>query len=196
VYDFIEGEIVSRSPARLVIATAGVGYELSVPVGSQFPSSGHARAWTHLVVREDAHILCGFADQKSRELFRLLLSVSGVGPVMGLTILSGMSYEPLVSAIANKDAAALTRIKGVGKRTAEQILLDLSDKLVRSGAASGTDSQILTPAPRGAALLEETVAALISIGYSEKEARKSAEKAMARSPKPDLESVLRAALSS
>jgi Holliday junction DNA helicase RuvA len=190
VYDFIEGEVAAKSPTRVVISAGGVGYELSVPLGSQFPAAGRARAWTHLVVREDAHTLCGFSDQRSRDLFRQLLSVKGVGPVMGLTILSGIGCEPLFAAIIGKDAAALTRIKGVGKRTAEQILLDLSDKLARG--LPGYE-------PRGAvptsSLLDEAIAALISIGYSEKEARKTAEKALDRAGKSDLDAVLRAALS-
>jgi len=190
VYDFIEGEVAAKSPTRVVINAGGVGYELSVPLGSQFPAAGRARAWTHLVVREDAHTLCGFSDKRSRDLFRQLLSVKGVGPVMGLTILSGIGCEPLFAAIIGKDAAALTRIKGVGKRTAEQILLDLSDKLARGLPAHE---------PRGAvptsSLLDEAIAALISIGFSEKEARKTAEKALERAGKSDLDAVLRAALS-
>jgi Holliday junction DNA helicase RuvA len=192
VYDFIEGEIASKSPTRLVVSAGGVGYELSVPLGSQFPPGGRVRVWTHLVVREDAHTLCGFSDQRTRDLFRQLLSVSGVGPVMGLTILSGMSYEPLVAAITGKDAAALTRIKGVGKRTAEQILLDLSDKLARGTGAAPTPS---TMPGSSSALLDEAIAALISIGYSEKEARRSAEKAITKAARPELDLVLRAALS-
>lgn len=189
MYDFIEGEITSKNPTRVVISAGGVGYELAVPLGSTFPSSGRARAWTHLVVREDSHTLCGFSDQRSRDLFRQLLSVKGVGPVMGLTILSGISYEPLLAAIVGKDAAALTRIKGVGKRTAEQILLDLSDKLGRNLPAAQAPAS--TPA---SALLDEAIAALVSIGFSEKEARKSAEKAILRAGKADLDAVLRAAL--
>jgi Holliday junction DNA helicase RuvA len=192
VYDFIEGELASKSPTRLVVSAGGVGYELSVPLGSQFPAAGRVRVWTHLVVREDSHMLCGFSDQRTRDLFRQLLSVSGVGPVMGLTILSGMSYEPLVSAIAGKDAAALTRIKGVGKRTAEQILLDLSDKLARSASAAPALSAV---PGSSSALLEEAIAALISIGYSEKEARRSAEKAITKAARAELDLVLRAALS-
>jgi Holliday junction DNA helicase RuvA len=196
VYDFLEGEVAQRSAARLVLDVGGVGYELSVPVGSSFPSSGRTRAWTHLVVREDAHLLFGFSEREARELFRLLLSVGGVGPTTALTILSGVAREPLLTAIAEGDVDALLRLKGVGPKTAGQIVLDLKDKaqkLRRTGAALG-EPGVLQPAARSDALLEDAVAALLSIGYTEKEARKSVERAASKGARKDLESLLRAAL--
>jgi len=196
VYDFLEGEVAQRSAARLVLDVRGVGYELAVPVGSSFPNSGRTRAWTHLVVREDAQLLFGFSEREARELFRLLISVGGVGPVLGLTILSGIAREPLLAAIAEGDVEALTRIKGVGPKTAGQIVLDLKDKaakLRRAGAALA-EPGVLQPQARPDALLEDAVAALLSIGYSEKEARKSVERANAKGAKKDLETLLRAAL--
>ena len=199
MYDFLEGEVAQRSAARLVLDVAGVGYELSIPLGSSFPSAGRARAWTHLVVREDAHMLFGFSEREARELFRLLISVSGVGPVMGLTILSGLAREALLAAIAEGDVETLTRIKGVGPKTAGQIVLDLKDKaakLRRAGPALGEPGEpgVLRPQARPDALVEDAVAALTSIGYSEKEARKSVERASAKGAKKDLETLLRAAL--
>ncbi len=194
MYEYLEGQVVERSAARLVLAVGGVGYELSVPIGSSFgASSATTRVWTHLVVREDAHFLCGFPDRETRELFRLLISVRGVGPTMGLAILSGLPREPLITAVAEGDAATLTRIRGVGKKTAEQILLDMRDK------AQKLQAQIVSGA-RGAAAptteVDDAIQALVSIGYSEKEARKSVERAAQKVDVRDLELLVRAALGS
>jgi Holliday junction DNA helicase RuvA len=196
VYDFLEGEVAQRSAARLVLDVRGVGYELSIPLGSSFPATGRVRAWTHLVVREDAQLLFGFSEREARELFRLLISVSGVGPVMGLTILSGIARAPLLAAIAEGDVAALTRIKGVGPKTAGQIVLDLKDKAAKLRSTGGAPAEpgLLQPQARPDALIEDAVAALTSIGYSEKEAKRSVERAAAKGAKKDLDSLLRAAL--
>lgn len=195
MYDYLEGEVVQRSPARLVLDVGGVGYDLAVPVGSRFPAQGRARAWTHLIVREDAHTLCAFSERETRELFRLLISVRGVGPVMGLTILSGLAREPLLAAIVEADVVTLKRIRGVGQRIADQIVLDLKEKAIKLRAElSGTAKDVLQPAPRRARLLDDAVTALVSIGYSEKEARKSIERAAQSGQEQDLETLLRAAL--
>jgi len=195
VYEYLDGEIAARSAARVVLDVGGVGYDVHVPLGSRFPASGRARVWTHLVVREDAHTLCGFPDRETRDLFRLLLSVRGVGPVMALGILSGLPREPLLDAVANGDAGTLTKIRGVGKKTAEQILLDMRDKatLLRAELASGSASRTPRTEP-AAAGVEDAVQALVSIGYSEKEARKSVERAAQRVGAQDLELLVRAAL--
>jgi Holliday junction DNA helicase RuvA len=197
VYEYLDGEIAARSAARVVLDVGGVGYDVHVPLGSRFPASGRARVWTHLVVREDAHTLCGFPDRETRDLFRLLLSVRGVGPVMALGILSGLPREPLLDAVANGDAGTLTKIRGVGKKTAEQILLDMRDKatLLRAELASGSESRTPRTQP-AAAGVEDAVQALVSIGYSEKEARKSVERAAQRVGAQDLELLVRAALTS
>ncbi|MFN0244061.1 MAG: Holliday junction branch migration protein RuvA [Planctomycetota bacterium] len=195
MYEFLEGEIVARSPARVVLLVAGVAYDLAVPLSSHLPASGRQRIYTHLVVREDAHLLYGFQDRETRDLFRLLLSVRGVGPTMALSLLSGLPREPLLAAVAHGDAASLTRVRGVGKKTAEQILLDMRDKAQALLAELRPSANAAARAPvPGGANLEDAVQALISIGYSEKEARKQVERA-ARSVDPtDLESLVRAAL--
>jgi Holliday junction DNA helicase RuvA len=117
VFDYIEGEVAGRTPARLVLDVGGVGYDLVVPLSSRFPSKGRARAWTHLAVREDAHTLYGFDDRGTRELFRLLLLVRGVGPTLALSVLSGLPQDPLIAAVADGDAEALMRIRGIGHKT-------------------------------------------------------------------------------
>lgn len=195
MYEYLEGEVVLHAPARLVVAVGGVGYALSVPLGLPFAEGRPARVWTHLVVREDAHTLYGFATPRQRDLFRLLLAVRGVGPAMALTLLSGLPGERLVEAIVGGDAQTLCRVKGVGKKTAEQILLDLRDRVgllagreLRAGAAA-------TPSEEASRrLLADAVAALVSIGYKEKEARKLIERVAEGAPTLQVEELVRAAL--
>jgi Holliday junction DNA helicase RuvA len=193
VFEYIEGQIVARTPARLVVDVAGVGYDLAVPLTATFAEKGRARVFTHLVVREDSHTLYGFPDRETRELFRTLLGVRGVGPVMALAILSGLPRAELIEAIATNDLKALVRVRGVGKKTAEQILLDLRDKApaLRAELSGGKPAAVL-PADRN---FEDAVAALLSIGYSDKEARKSVERAAASVDTQDLEALVRSALS-
>jgi len=192
VYEYLEGEVAGRSPTRLVLDVGGVGHDLAVPLGSDFPDSGRVRAWTHLVVREDAHLLYGFRERETRDLFRLLLSVRGIGPAMALGILSGLSRGPLLEAIVGGDAACLTRVKGVGRKTAEQILLDLGDKAaaLRDQLGGGAARQ----AGSERANLEDAVAALLSLGYGERDARKLVERAAQAVDPSDLEALVRAAL--
>lgn len=201
MYEYLDGEVAGRTPARLVLDVAGVGYELSVPLSAAFPDRGRARAWTHLVVREDAHVLYGFPERSTRDLFRVLLGVRGVGPVAALAVLSGLSPEDLVRAVANEDLKALTRVKGIGKKTGEQILLDLRDKAPRLAAevgAHGAGSKAPGARPLARDVeVEDAVAALVSIGYSDKEARKAVDGAIERTSKdatPDVATLVRAAL--
>jgi Holliday junction DNA helicase RuvA len=194
VYDYIEGRLCERRPTRLVVETGGVGFDLAVPLGVDFPErEGRVRAWTHLVVREDAHLLFGFPERAQREVFRLLLGVRGVGPAVALAVLSTLPGEELLRAVASQDAAPLLRVKGVGKKTAEQILLDLREKAPRmlADSAQGT---LVPRAPAARRSLEDAVRALVSIGYSDKEARKSVERAATQVPGDDLELLVRTAL--
>jgi Holliday junction DNA helicase RuvA len=195
VYEYLEGEVALRTPTRLVLDVNGVGYELSTPVGAEFPTSGRARAYAHLVVREDAHLLYGFPDRETRFLFRQLLSVRGVGPTMALGILSGMGREELLDAVANEEAKPLTRVKGVGRKTADQIVLDLRDKAASMREALGAAGTMAQPSPSGAPdALEDATLALVSIGYTEKEARRQVERAAGQVDPTDLEELVRAAL--
>lgn len=194
MYDYIEGRQGERQPTRLVIEAGGIGYDLAVPLGSDFPErEGLLRAWTHLVVREDAHMLFGFPEREVRELFRLLLEVRGVGPGAALAVLSSLPGEELLTAISNQDPAPFLRVKGVGKKTAEQILLDLREKAPRmlAGAEHGT---LRPQQASGDRRIEDACRALVSIGYSDKEARKNVERAAAKVPGNDLELLVRTAL--
>ena len=191
MYDFLEGEVAGRTAARLVLAVGGVGYELLVPLASSFPASGRVRVWTHLVVREDSHQLYGFREAATRDIFRALLTVTGVGPKVALALLSGLTRDELVAAIVAGDADKLTTAKGVGRRTADQILLDLRDKQL---ALQGGEHADAPAAPARRRELEDAITALVSIGYSEKEARKQVERAAKQVDPANLEKLVRAAL--
>jgi Holliday junction DNA helicase RuvA len=192
VYEFLEGVVVRQAPTTLVLDVGGVGYALSIPFGTRFAEGQRARCWVHLVVREDAHTLYGFEGVDQRDLFRLLLTVRGVGPSVALSLLSGLEAPQLVEAILTENRAALTRAKGVGKRTADQILLDLSERVARFGK-----EHAFTDAPAPAAADDrksDAVLALLSIGYKEKEASAIVDKLVAAEPDLDTEQLIRAAL--
>jgi len=129
---FLRGRIVSKSPPQLTVDVGGVGYELEVPMSTFFllPAVGEeVRLLTHLVVREDAHVLYGFATEDERRLFRSLLKVSGVGPKIALALLSGMSVEAFALCVQKQDVGALTRVPGIGRKTAERLLVEMRDRL-------------------------------------------------------------------
>ena len=204
MYEFISGTVSDRTPASVVIDAAGVGFELLAPIGAAFPAVGQqATVFAHLVVREDAQTLYGFARREDRNLFRVLLRVRGVGPGMALGILSGLGPADLVAAVQREDLSAFTAVKGVGKKTAEQLMLDLRDKApllasLAGGAIAAPAQQ--TPAPAEASVQADAVSALVSIGYSEKEAVKAVDKALKHLDgadlEPDLEAVVKAAMRS
>ena len=196
MYEYLVGRIAHRAATRLVLDVGGIGYDVAVPLGADFrceEKDERVRVWTHFVVRDDAHTLFGFPDRRMRELFRLLLRVRGVGPGLAQAILSSLPEEELLSAIARGNLAPLTRIKGVGKKTAEQILLDLRDK-----APPPPDKDVLVPKAAGEVraekALSDAVQALLSIGYNDKQARSSVERAAEKVGTVDLEALVRAAL--
>src|SRR5437016_3464881 len=130
---FLEGKLVGALPTQAIVDVSGVGYEVFIPLSSydKLPAAGQSvRILTHLHVREDAHILYGFMTAAERDLFRLLVNhVSGIGPKLALAVLSGMSVSHFKSAVVNADIASLSKISGLGKKTAERIVLELKDKL-------------------------------------------------------------------
>ncbi len=199
MFEFIAGEVADRTGTAVIIDAGGVGYELIAPLGAAFPAKGaRAKVFTHLSVREDNQTLFGFPRREDRDLFRILLRVRGVGPSMALAILSGLGPDDLTRAVMQEDLKALTRIKGVGKKTGEQILLDLRDKTALLAAIAG-DPSIATEAATAPAASQSTnvadaVTALVSIGYSEKEAAKNVEKAAKDVGEEDLEALVRAAM--
>ena len=162
---FLRGKLTIKQPPVLLIDVNGVGYEVEAPMTTFYdlPETGHdITLHTHLVVREDAHTLFGFLRLSDRALFRSLIKISGVGPRMALGILSGMSADAFVRCIQDNDSAALTRVPGVGKKTAERLVVELRDRLGKgdSGAAGLTASSAGPTNP-----VEEAVSALIALGY-------------------------------
>jgi len=164
----LHGRIASKSPPQLVVDVGGVGYELEAPMSTFFllPAVGQdVRLLTHMVVREDAQLLYGFGTEEERRLFRNLLKVSGIGPKIGLALLSGISVEGFAHCMRNQDVAALTRVPGIGRKTAERLLIEMRDRLNEAETASGA-----TAVPPGASAEAEAFGALVALGYKPAEA--------------------------
>jgi Holliday junction DNA helicase RuvA len=174
VITFLEGRLTNSLPTQAVIDVNGVGYEVFIPLSSydKLPSPGQpVRILTHLHVREDAQILYGFMTAAERDLFRLLVNhVSGIGPKLALAVLSGMSVNHFKAAVVNADVAALSKISGLGKKTAERIVLELKDK-VGVTAAWEAASAAHAPTPEQAQA-NEAILALIALGYKQVEAHR------------------------
>ena len=163
---FLRGKLVAKQPPALLIDVNGVGYEVEAPMTTFYdlPETGaEITLHTHLVVREDAHALFGFLRLSDRALFRSLIKISGVGPRMALAILSGMSADAFVRCIQDNDSAALTRVPGVGKKTAERLVVELRDRLGKGKGEGGILEMPAAGAP--ADPVEEAVSALIALGY-------------------------------
>jgi len=164
---FLKGRLAAKNPPFLLIDVNGVGYELEAPMSTFYglPAAGEGVAlFTHLVVREDAHILFGFGTEGERRLFRGLLKVSGVGPKIALGILSGASVEDFLRTIEAEDVAMLTRIPSIGRKTAERVIIEMRDSVKKlTMSASGADSAPAFAAP--ASPQSEAYAALVALGY-------------------------------
>jgi len=164
----IAGTLLAKSPPALLVDVGGVGYEIDAPMSTfyRLPAVGEpVLLHTHLLVREDAQLLYGFASEAERALFRQLLKVSGVGAKLALVILSGVAVDELLAIVGDADAARLVRIPGIGRKTAERLLLELREPL---GRMASTPASIL--APRGDAL-QDAASALEALGYKPTEAR-------------------------
>jgi Holliday junction DNA helicase RuvA len=158
------GKLAAKHPPQILVDVGGVGYEISVPMSTlyQLPATGsEVVLLTHLIVREDAHLLYGFATEQERHLFRQLLKITGVGARTALAVLSGMSVADLHHAVGSQDSGRLTRIPGIGKKTAERLLLELRDKL--------DIGVILSSATPGARDASDIANALVALGYNDKE---------------------------
>ena len=157
----LTGKLAAKHPPQILVDVAGVAYELDVPMSTLYalPGTGEAvTLFTHLSIKEDSHVLYGFATETERAAFRKLIRISGVGPRTALSVLSGMSVTELSQAVTLQDAARLTKVPGIGKKTAERLLLELKGKL--SGLATAPET----------AAAGDVVNALVALGYSEKEA--------------------------
>ena len=158
----LRGRLLFKRPNQAVIETGGVGYEvaISVPTFADLPVEGsEVSLFIHTHVREDAIALFGFLRAEERQLFEKLISVSGIGPKLAITVLSGMSFSAAVAAIRSNDLAALTRVPGVGKKTAERMVLELRDKLEQFGGAAAAPARVSSPVE------EDVLSALVNLGY-------------------------------
>ena len=173
---FLRGTLVHKAPPFLVLDVQGVGYEVEAPMTTFYDLPAineEIKLHTHLVVREDAHILFGFSKEADRALFRTLIKVSGVGPKLALTILSGQSAEEFHRCIHDNDTLALVRLPGVGKKTAERLVIEMRDRLpnLDDSAMSSTDKSSAFISAVGNAK-QEAISALCSLGYKPLDASK------------------------
>lgn len=163
---FLRGTILRKQPPHLLIDVHGVGYEVEAPMSTFYdlPEAGaEVMLFTHLVVREDAQVLFGFGSEAERHFFRSLIRVNGVGPKLALTILSGISLDGFVRSVRENDTAALTRLPGIGKKTAERLVVEMRDRLEDAGVPGAATG--VTAHPR-----DEALSALVSLGYKPQEA--------------------------
>lgn len=168
----LRGKLVDKKPPQLLLEVGGVGYEVEAPMSTfyQLPASGsEIILHTHLVVREDAHLLFGFASERERSLFRALLKVNGVGAKMALAILSGMSADTFARCIQENDTASLTRLPGIGKKTAERLIVEMRDRLADWQEAGVLPVVMAVPTAERDEV-RDAVSALVSLGYKPPEA--------------------------
>lgn len=179
MYEYLTGQLVEKNPTALVVDVGGIGYQVQIPLSTHenLPPLGQTiRLFIQFVVREDAQIFYGFLSQEERSLFRLLISVSGIGPKTAMTVLSGLTLPQLKQAIVEGATHILSGISGVGKKTAERLVVELREKVVleerRSGAPLTQQMKIQDQ------LIEDSIQALIQLGYRKQNAKDAIEKAV------------------
>ena len=163
----LHGKLIEKQPPQVVVDVQGLGYEIDVPMSTFYNLPGLGETitlFTHLVVREDAHLLYGFGSDDERRAFRQLLKISGVGPKLALSVLSGLSVADLAQTVAMQETGRLTKIPGVGKKTAERLVLELRDKLDHVPSVAGSSTTL--KANSG-----DVLNALLALGYNEREAQ-------------------------
>lgn len=186
----IQGRLVEKNPTDVVIDCNGVGYliHISLHTFSKLPTSENVKLYTHLQVREDAHTLYGFSSPTEREIFRLLISVSGVGASTARTMLSSLSPQQVTEAIAAEDVVTIQSVKGIGLKTAQRVILDLKDKILKvygledvSAVSSNTNKN-------------EALSALETLGFARKQAEKVCDKIVQQNPDATVEMIIKQAL--
>jgi Holliday junction DNA helicase RuvA len=171
VIGFLRGKLVAKRAPSVLVDVGGVGYEVDAPMSTffQLPEPGvEIQLFTHLVVREDAHILFGFLSEEERALFRSLIRVTGIGAKLALGILSGVSAEEFQRCVLTEDAARLVRLPGIGKKTAERLIIELRDRLPQTSSGPDLPTRAVTQPPQGAA--DEAISALMALGFRPAEA--------------------------
>src|SRR5690606_16070594 len=177
----IQGNVVEKTPTSVVIDCNGMGYEVHISLNtfSSLPQTENAKLFTHLIVKEDSHTLYGFVDQYEREIFKLLITVSGVGPGTARTMLSSLTPNQVKEAIALGDVAVIQSVKGIGAKTAQRVILDLKDKIFIQ--SSNTNK-------------EEALSALETLGFLRKQAEKVCDKICKENPEANVETIIKLAL--
>lgn len=188
----IQGKLIEKNPTNVVVDCNGVCYEINISMHtfSLLPASDFLKIYTHLQVKEDSHTLYGFIEKAERELFRLLISVSGIGTNTARVMLSSLSPKQIQQAIAVADVATIQSIKGIGAKTAQRVILDLKEKVLKvfgmdevSGALNNTNK-------------EEALSALEVLGYARKQAEKVCNKIISTTPDATVETIIKLALKS
>lgn len=188
--DYIKGEIAELSPARMVMECSGIGYELNISLTTftEFSGKNSGTIYVYEVIRDDAHLLFGFSGKNERELFLLLITVSGVGPNTARMILSSYQTDDLIQIIASGNDAALTSVKGIGTKTAQRIMVDLKGKVKTMGTA---EPNLRTG---NANVTDEAIAALVMLGFQKNASQKAVDSIAKSSPSLSVEQVIKTAL--
>ncbi len=186
----IEGRLVEKSPTDVIIDCNGVGYfiNISLYTFSNLPESENVKLYTHLLVREDSHTLYGFFSVVEREIFRLLISVSGVGANIARTMLSSLSPEQVMSAIAHNDITTIQSVKGIGSKTSQRVVLDLRDKILKVYSMD-EDSVISSNTNKN-----EALSALDTLGFARKQVEKVCDDIIKHDPEASVETIIKQAL--
>jgi Holliday junction DNA helicase RuvA len=192
----LSGTLLAKAPQSVIIDIGGIGYEVTVPLSTFYTlpeKDGKVSLHIYTHVREDALMLFGFYTPLEKEIFTMLISVSGIGPKLATNILSGIGPEELLAAMARGDTARMQSIPGIGKKMSERIALELRDKAMKlKGTLEPLASQVLLPEEKG--LLDDAASALVNLGYSAKSARDAVEKARTRLETFNLQSLIKEAL--
>ena len=186
----LQGRLVEKTPTEVIIDCGGVGYHVNISLHtfSLLPESENIRLFTHLLIREDAHTLYGFMERSERELFTLLLSVSGIGAGIARTMLSSLEPRQIINALATGNLSVIQSIKGIGSKTAQRAILDLRDKVLKIASADEVSF------PGSNTNKDEALSALEVLGFNKKLAEKSVEKIVKENPDATVESIIKLAL--
>lgn len=186
----LRGKLVEKNPTYTIIECNGVGYFLNISLNtySKISDNEAVMLYTHLSIREDAHTLFGFAEKVEREIFKLLISVSGVGPSIARTMLSSMTAEQIQQAIASEDVAVIQSVKGIGAKTAQRVIVDLKDKILTTYQISEEEVKAVS------SVKEEALVALEVLGYTRKQADKTIQGIIQENPNINLEDIIKQAL--
>lgn len=193
MFDYIKGEIAELTPAYVILETSGIGYciHIALPTFSALSGSSTAKLYVYEVIREDAHLLFGFMNQAERQLFLLLISVSGIGANTARMIMSSYSVQEIQDMIATSNVSALNAIKGIGTKTAQRIIVDLKDKILK---VSGVTNNTSTNSPLNTATKEEAVSALVMLGFASNASQKVVDQILKSEPTLRVEQLIKLAL--